>query len=127
MGFARAEIDIAKPADVVWATAGEFGGIGDWFPGVESCVVDGDDRILEMLGMKITERLESRDPEARVLVYGIVGGVPVGNHRATITVSEVGDGSHVTWEVEVEPDEMTDLMHQTYEGALNALKEHVGG
>lgn len=127
MGFARSEIDIAKPADVVWATAGDFGGIAEWFPGVESCVVDGDDRILEMLGMKITERLESCDPDARTLVYGIVGGIPVGNHRATITVSERAEGSHVTWEVEVEPDDMTDLMRQTYDGALQALKEHLGG
>ncbi len=127
MGFARAEIDISQPAEVVWATAGDFGAIAQWMPGVESCVVDGDDRILEMLGMKITERLESRDPDARTLVYGIVGGVPVGNHRATITVSDLGATSHVTWEVEVEPDEMTDLMHQTYDGALKALKEHLGG
>jgi carbon monoxide dehydrogenase subunit G len=127
MGFATAEIDISKPADEVWQVAGDFGGIGDWMPGVESCVVDGDDRILKMFGMEITERLESRDPDARKLVYGIVGGVPVGNHRATITVVEVASGSRVSWDVEIEPDEMTDLMHQTYQGALGALKEHLGG
>jgi len=28
--------------------------------------------------------------------------------------------------VEVEPDDMTDLMYQTYEGALRALKDHLG-
>ncbi|HUC36187.1 MAG TPA: SRPBCC family protein [Acidimicrobiales bacterium] len=127
MGFARAEIDIAKPPDEVWAVAGDFGALADWMPGVESCVEDGDDRILKMLGMTVTERLESRDPEARSIVYAIVGGVPVGNHRATITVSETAAGSHVTWDVEVEPDEMTDLMHQTYQGALQALGKHLGG
>lgn len=127
MGYASAEIEIAKPADEVWAVAGDFGGIGEWFPGIESCVVDGDERILKMLGMEITERLESRDPDARKLVYAIVGGIPVGNHRATITVNEVGAGSLVSWEVEVDPDDMTDVMHQTYQGALSALKEHLGG
>jgi uncharacterized membrane protein len=127
MGFASAEIDIALPADEVWAVAGDFGGLADWMPGVESCVVDGDDRILKMLGTQITERMESRDCDARTLVYRIVGGVPVGNHRATISVSEAPGGSHVEWDVEIEPDEMTDPMHQTYEGALRALKEHLGG
>jgi mxaD protein len=126
MGTARAEIDIAKPADEVWAVAGDFGGIASWMPGVESCVVTGDDRILKMMGLEITERLERRDEDERTMVYGIVGGVPVGNHRATITVAPTSGGSHVSWDVEVEPDTMTDLMYQTYQGALSALKEHLG-
>ena len=125
MGKARAEIDIDSPADAVWAVAGDFGGIAAWMPGVESCVVDGDDRVLSMMGMEIVERLESRDDDERVLVYGIAGGVPVANHKATITVAAVGSGSHVTWDVEVEPDEMTDMMHQVYQQSLQALKEHL--
>ncbi|HXQ61263.1 MAG TPA: SRPBCC family protein [Acidimicrobiales bacterium] len=127
MGKARAEIDIDKPANAVWAVAGDFGGIGGWMPGIESCTVDGDDRILKMMGMEITERLERRDDEAREIVYGIVGGVPVGNHRATITVVGQGDGSHVTWDVEVEPDEMTEMMQGIYQQSLQALKEHLAG
>jgi len=125
MGKARAEIDIDRPADAVWAVAGDFGGIAGWMPGVESCVVDGDDRVITMMGMEIIERLESRDDDDRVIVYGIAGGVPVANHKATISVAAVGAGSHVTWDVEVEPDEMTDMMHQVYQQSLQALKEHL--
>jgi carbon monoxide dehydrogenase subunit G len=127
MGKARAEIDIGKPADEVWAVAGDFGGIGGWMPGIESCHVDGDDRILKMMGMEIIERLERRDDEARELVYAIVGGVPVINHKATITVTAEGDRSHVTWDVDVEPDDMTDMMHQVYQQSLQALKGHLSG
>jgi carbon monoxide dehydrogenase subunit G len=127
VGKARAEIDINKPADAVWAVAGDFGGIGGWMPGIESCVVDGDDRILKMMGMEITERLERRDDEAREIVYAIVGGVPVGNHKATITVTPEGNDSHVTWDVEVEPDDMTDMMQGIYQQSLQALKDHLGG
>jgi hypothetical protein len=29
------------------------------------------------------------------------------------------------FEVEIEPDDMTDLMRHTYEGALKALKDHL--
>ena len=104
MGKGRAEIDISHPADAVWAVVGDFGGIATWMPGLESCHVDGDDR---------------------VLVYGIVGGAPVGNHRATITVLAAGDSSHVTWDVEVEPDDMTEIMVQIYQQSLQALKDHL--
>ncbi len=128
MGKARAEIDIDRPADAVWAVIGDFGGIATWMPGVESCDVDGDgdDRVLKMMGMEITERLERRDDEARELVYGIVGGVPVINHKATITVVPEGTRSHVTWDVDVD-DEMTDMMCQVYQQSLQALKDHLSG
>ena len=126
MGKATAEIDIDRPADAVWTVVGDFGGIGDWMPGIESCRLDGDDRVISMMGMEVTERLASRDDDARVLVYAIVGGVPVINHRATISVASVGPGSRVTWEVEVEPDDMTDLMHQVYQQSLQALKDRLG-
>ena len=127
VGKARAEIDIDQGADAVWAVVGDFGGIALWMPGVESCHVDGDDRVIKMMGMEVIERLERRDDEDRELVYRIVGGVPVINHEATITVSAQGDESHVTWDVEVEPDEMTDVMHQVYQQSLQALKDHLSG
>ena len=128
MGKGHAEIKIDKPADAVWAVAGDFGGIGDWMPGIESCVVDGDDRILKMMGMEITERLQKRDDEAKEIVYGIAGGVPgVADHKATITVIPEGADSLVTWDVEVEPDEMTDMMQGIYQQSLQALKDHLGG
>jgi carbon monoxide dehydrogenase subunit G len=127
VGKARAEIDIDKPADAVWAVAGDFGGIGGWMPGIESCVVDGDDRILKMMGMEITERLVRCDDESREIVYAIVGGVPVINHKSTITVIPEGQKSHVTWDVEVEPDDMTGMMQGIYQQSLQALKDHLGG
>jgi carbon monoxide dehydrogenase subunit G len=126
MGTARAEIDIDRPADEVWAVAGDFGGIGSWMPGLESCALDGDDRVLKMGGMEIIERLERRDEEQRELVYGIVGGVPVINHKATITVTPKGKGSHVTWDVDTD-DDLLDMMHQVYQQSLQALKDHVSG
>ena len=126
MGTARAEIDIDRPADEVWAVVGDFGGIGDWMPGVESCHLDGDDRVLKMGGMEIIERLERRDEEERELVYAIVGGVPVANHKATITVTPDGKASHVTWDVDTD-DELLDMMHQVYQQSLQALKDHLSG
>jgi carbon monoxide dehydrogenase subunit G len=127
VGKARAEITIDKPADEVWAVTGDFGGIGGWMPGIESCTLEGDDRILKMMGMEITEHLIRRDEGEKVIVYGISDGVPVGRHEATITVTPEGQSSLVTWDVDVEPDDMTDMMHQIYQQSLQALKDHLGG
>ena len=44
MGKGTAEIDIARSPDQVWSVIGDFGGIGGWMPGIESCRLDGDDR-----------------------------------------------------------------------------------
>ncbi len=127
MAEARAEIEISKPVADVWAVVGDFGGLAGWMPGIESCRVDGDDRILGLLGMEVTERLERRDDDEHVLVYRIVGGVPVENHRATVSVNPAAQGATVTWDVEVTPDDMAGLMQGMYQQALGALKDKLSG
>jgi carbon monoxide dehydrogenase subunit G len=128
MASAISEIDIARGADEVWAVAGDFGGLAAWMPGIENCTVDGDVRTIDMGGMQIGERLLRRDDDARVLVYGIASGpVPVSHHEATISVTPAGSGSHVTWEVDVEPAAMVELFQQTYQKSLEALKVTVEG
>jgi carbon monoxide dehydrogenase subunit G len=120
------ETDIARSADDVWAVAGDFGGLAGWMPGIEKCTVAGDVRTVEMSGMAIGERLVRRDDVERVLVYSIASGpAPVDHHEATITVTPVGDGAHVTWAVDVEPATMLDLFTGIYQQSLDALKAHV--
>jgi hypothetical protein len=124
MGEARAEITIDRPADDVWAVIGNFGEL-TWMPGVETCELDGDDRILGMFGMRIVERQLARDDEERTLTYGIVDGdMKPEVHRATITVMPAGSGSFVTWDVETD-DAMVEVMQGAYTGALAALKEQL--
>ena len=127
MGKGQAAIDIAAPADAVWAVIGDFGGIGDWMPGIESCRVEGENRILDTMGMEITERLVAKDDAGRALTYSIVEGAPVESHQGVVTVRPTGEASHVTWEVEATPDEMADLMATIYQQALEALKAHMEG
>jgi carbon monoxide dehydrogenase subunit G len=127
MGSGKAEIDIDKSADDVWAVIGDFGGVVGWMPGIESCRVEGENRILRTMGMTITERLVSKDDAVRALTYSIADGAPVESHEAVITVTPTGDTSHVTWVVDATPDEMADLMATIYQQALDALKAHVEG
>jgi carbon monoxide dehydrogenase subunit G len=127
MGSGLAEIDIAGSAEDVWKLAGDFGGIGDWMPGIESCRVEGEDRILSTMGMTITERLISKDEGAKTITYSVIDGAPTEDHQATITVTGTGDTSHVTWAVEAKPDEMAELMASVYQQALEALKAKIEG
>ena len=92
---------------------------------MESCRLEGDKRILDTMGMTITEKLIARDDAARAITYAIVDGVPVESHEATITVTPTDSGSRVTWVVDAAPDEMADLMQGVYQGSLEALKAHV--
>ena len=87
MATGQANIDIERPADAVWAVVSDFGGIVSWMPGIDSCRVEGDRRILETMGMTITEALVSSDDDARVLTYSIVDGAPVERHQAVVTVT----------------------------------------
>jgi carbon monoxide dehydrogenase subunit G len=112
----------------VWALIGEFGGLDTWMDGVDGCVVDGDIRTVDTMGMQIQEKLVGRDADARTITYSIVGeGAPVASHEATISVLEADGGSEVTWDVTVEPAEATPMFRDIYQGALGGLKNHLEG
>ncbi len=124
MATEEVEVVVAAGADDVWAMVGDFGAVGDFLPGIDSLELEGDDRVISMFGMVIRERLVGRDDEARSITYAIVDGVPVGAHRATITVEPRGDASLVRWGFEVEPDEMAPLFADSYRQGLAALERH---
>jgi carbon monoxide dehydrogenase subunit G len=128
VGSAEASVSIERPADAVWAVAGDFGGLAGWMPGVESCRVEGDNRILQVMGMEITEKQISRDDVKRVLEYSITESpLNAESHFGRVTVNEDGDRSRVTWFVEVVPDGLVDVLAGTYQQALDQLKSHLEG
>ncbi len=121
--MAEGSVDSAvnAPPDTVWALVGEFAGVGDVLPGIDAVEIEGDDRVISMMGMRIRERLVERDEEGRAITYQIVEGVPVESHRATISVTPEGTTSRVTWTVAATPDEMLPLFTDTYQKGLEAL------
>ncbi len=120
------EITIDRPVDDVWAVVGNFGDMS-WMPGVDSCELEGDDRVLTMFGMRVVEHLHGRDEEACVISYGISDGdLKFDQHLATVTITPEGDGSRVTWDVEVD-DAATEMMGKSYQKGLEALKASLEG
>ena len=121
MAAGEVDVTIAATPDEVWKKVGNFGEVGEFFPGIESFRLEGDERIIGMFGMEIREKLLARDEESRVLTYGVVSGVPIDSHTATISVEPDGDGTKVIWAYDVTPDEMAPIFGDTYKGALAAL------
>ena len=125
MASGKAEASIARNPDDVWKVLREFGGLVDYMPGIESCTVDGDIRTVGMMGISVKEQLRDLDDDTRRISYSIVES-PMTNlvsHLVTIAVDAEGEGTHLTWTVEVEPDDLLALLLGTYEGAVAALKE----
>ena len=127
MAAGAVDVTIAATPDEVWEKVGDFGGVGEFFPGIESFRLEGDDRVIGMFGMEIRERLLSRDDAARSISYSVVDGVPIESHTATITVEASGDGSKVTWAYVVLPDEMAPIFGDTYQAALAAVEGAFSG
>jgi len=122
MAAGAVDVTIAATPDEVWKKVGDFAGIGDFFPGIESFRLEGDDRVIGMFGMEIRERLLARDDAEHVLTYSVVDGVPIDSHTATISVLPDGAGSKVIWAYDVSPDEMAPIFGDTYKGALTTLQ-----
>lgn len=127
MSSATAELTMHATPDAVWAVVRDFNGLAGWMPGIETCVADGDDRIIGMMGMQVRERLVKLDESAKALTYSIVEGAPVESHEATITAHANGADTRVTWDVTATPDDMAALMQGLYQQALEALKTKVEG
>jgi len=115
---------VGAPMDEVWAVVGDFGAAGDFFPGIETFRLEGDDRIIGMFGLEIRERLLDRDDATHSITYSVVDGVPLDAHKATISLRADGEGSEVTWAFEVKPESMVPIFADTYQKALEALAAH---
>jgi mxaD protein len=125
MADGKAEISIDRSPDDVWKLVREFGGLEQWMPGVDSCVVDGDVRTIGMMGIEVKEQLRERDDAARRFSYSLIES-PMGNlesHLVTIAVEPEGAGSHVTWSVEIQPDDLLALFLPIYESSVVELKK----
>ena len=98
-------IQINAPPDVVWALAGDFGGIQRWSPGVETSRLvlgtrneTGAIRLLRRKsnGTQVTEKLLDYDPGNRRMAYTYVdGAVAASDYYSVLTVKDAGDGTSI--------------------------------
>ena len=138
MASIRKEITISASPDAVWKLAGDFAGIAEWHPAVDSLkMVEGEEeprRILTLAGGgAVDERLVELNDAEHIQTYIILDSpIPFTNYRATISVEPEGDGSRVVWLADYDPnpgEEATceGIVSQVFESGLTALKQQTEG
>jgi uncharacterized protein YndB with AHSA1/START domain len=124
----RREVRIACPPDAVWALVGDPARLHEWFPGIESCTVDGSTRVVVLgSGLPMPEELVTVDPLQRRLQYRITAPV-VREHLSTIDVVDLGDGtSLVTYSVDADPATMALVIAGAAGNAIEHLRHLLEG
>lgn len=128
MSSLRTHRVVPSSVDEVWAVLSDWAAVGDWFPGISACEVDGETRTLTLgNGATIVERITAVDDERHRLEYEVVGGdVKVDEHRATLDVLDVDGATVVVSSVRVVPESRLKIFAGTLEPALDGLVRVLG-
>jgi hypothetical protein len=123
MASLRHDRKIAAPASVVWGVVERPESIPEWFPGVNSCTVDGTTRVIHLAtGASMPEEILVNDPIARRFAYRITAPL-FRSHLGTIDVIALGeDESLCVYSTTAEPDTLALLIAGGTYGALNEIQ-----
>jgi hypothetical protein len=106
-GSVRHSRRVEASADDVWAVAGDPSRLGEWFPGVVSCEVEGTHRRVTLAsGLTLPEDILVHDHVQRRFQYSITAPL-FRFHRSTLDVMDLGDGTCVvSYAADVDPRTM---------------------
>jgi Polyketide cyclase / dehydrase and lipid transport len=133
LGSIRHQIRIRRPAADVWELAGDPTRLHEWFPGIISCQVDGNNRVIVLgSGLPMPEEILVNDSTQRRFQYRIT--VPLFKyHRGGIDVIDLGDDTClVVYSTDADPRAMALTIGGGTAGALDELRrlmepaEHLG-
>jgi polyketide cyclase/dehydrase/lipid transport protein len=120
---------INAPAADVWGIISNSEALPDWFPGIASCRMAGDQRICELhRGGPVIEDIVTCDHDLRRLQYHIASGIPVAEHLGTVDVIADGDKRClVVYGTDVLPAELGPALGNVVDRALAGLAELLRG
>lgn len=123
----RHAVRLACAPDTVWQLVGEPRRLPEWWDGVDSCTVEGDERtILTRSGLPMPERLLTIDHNLRRFQYRITAPLFV-EHLSTIDVHDLHDGTSLTvYSVDAEPAVLALVIYGAARAALDHLPERLG-
>jgi carbon monoxide dehydrogenase subunit G len=127
-GSVRHAVKLACSPDDLWALVGDPVRLPEWFPGIESCTVEGDQRmIVTRSGLPMPEQILTVDATARRFQYRITA--PLFNeHLGTVDVHDLGDGtSLVVYSVDADPAVLALVIGGAARAALDQLAALVAG
>ena len=124
---------LPQRADTVWREIGGFGAIAEWHPWIDRAeVVEIDGLTHRHLTMADGELYLERllEEGEHWYTYALVeGGLPVDDHRATLSCVPEKQGCHVFWSAYFIPTDAAadDMVIGFYEAGLAALDDRFGG
>ena len=123
MASLRHERRISASADAVWDVVRRPESIPDWFPGVESCTVDGNVRVITTaMGIEMPEEILTIDPLLRRFAYRVTAPI-YRFHLGVIDVIALGvRDSLCVYSTTAEPDLLALLIDGGTVGALDEIK-----
>lgn len=127
-GSVRRQIIVRRSPDEVWALVGDPTRLAEWFPGIVSVAVDGDERVITTgSGIPMPERILTVDPLLRRFQYRITAPM-FREHLGTIDVLALDDGSSlVAYSTDADPSVMALVIGGGTGGALRRLRELMEG
>ena len=128
MASLRHELRIGADARVVWDVVRRPESIPTWFPGIESCTVDGNLRVVKTaIGMEMPEEILTIDDTIRRFAYRITSPL-YRFHLGVIDVIELGDGDSLcVYSTTAEPDPLALIIAGGTVGALGEIKRIAEG
>jgi uncharacterized protein YndB with AHSA1/START domain len=126
LGAVRHHTRIHRDAAAVWRLAGDPTRLHEWFPGVTSCSVDGNTRVIVLgSGMPMPEEILAHDNVQRRFQYKITAPL-FKYHRGTIDIIDLDDGTCLAvYTTEAEPRAMALTIAGGTAGALDELKRQM--
>jgi mxaD protein len=134
MEKAKASGTIDASANELWKLVSDFGELDNFVEAVEKCTTEGSGvgavRTLTLAdGGEVKEKLESLDPDKRVLTYSIImSPMPIQNYTGTMQVDELENGkTKFTWSstfdaAEGAEDDMKEALEGLYSLGVQGLK-----
>jgi hypothetical protein len=126
-GSARHAVRLRCAPDDLWALLGAPERVHEWFPGIESCTVDGIHRVVvTRSGIPMPEDLVTVDPTLRRLQYRITAPLFV-EHLSTIDVHDLDDGTCLAvYSVDADPAALALVIGGAARSGLEGLSEFLG-
>lgn len=92
-GSIRHDVQLPCSADRVWDLVGDPARVPEWFPGIDSCTIEGDLRtVITGSGLPMPEHLLTVDPGLRRFQYRITAPM-FKEHLGTLDVHTLEDGT----------------------------------
>jgi hypothetical protein len=127
MPEARAEVEIDRPADLVWALIGSFDDVS-WIPGATALQIDGDIRTFRLGDSVVRHRLVHAHEPTRSYTYALADETESGHaNEATIQVFEMSPStSAVVWTARSERRRgSSEGLSRFFQGILDGVKERL--